>query len=156
MAVYAIMKTYTQRIAPLLSNLEMVQSDISERRLQDIGRLYDSKVWNINWQAGDLLVSTALGGACSIGSAFAKSNGMDELFRLLKTGGQVIPKGGEIANTFLRANDVALDSQITTLSQHRMPEVDRIKKNASDQEQQINKTVGQLIQEENALYHLKS
>lgn len=142
-------------ILPLMAQMGLIHQIATERSDDRLERLFGERSWNIDWQAWNTLGFLGAGGATMLGTAFIDALGFEGAAKAVKVFGDLLPKGSEIANTFLRSDDVLLEAHINKVN-HRMSDEDRREKQTGDTETQVTRTHSQMLQEEDAQFRLKS
>lgn len=153
MSIHAIMKGFFGRAIPLMSKIETLGGEISQKRLKDMQEVYQRKAWNIDTQALLAGSFTLAGAGCSIASGQFKAIGSD-YYRIFKTFAQFMPEARGVAQKFQESQATSYDSLLASLNS-RQTEMQQIQKNNSSSKEQLLNTAAQLLQQDNAAYHLK-
>lgn len=148
MAIRQVKATYIKEIAPLVAKMQTTNDRFSSMQVKKLDDLFKERVSNIQWQGIASVGFSLAGGAASITGAALN-------MRVLKVVARIVSKGGDVAGTFLRADDVKTESSLTKVREHVQPSHQKLQNQTSEFDTQLVRTLNQLQQEEDSQYRLK-
>ena len=148
MAIRQVKATYVKEIAPLIARMQATHDRFSSMQVKKLDDLFKTRVSNIQWQGIASIGFSLAGGTASIaGSALN--------MRVLKVVARIVSKGGDVASTFLRADDVNTEASLTKVREHVQPSHQKLQSQTTDFDNQLVRTLNQLQQEEDSQFRLK-
>ncbi len=123
----------------------MTHDKVAMTRREDYDRLFDDKAWTVFWQGTNALGFSLAGGVVQIAGGFA-----DEAAKaFLKSIGETLSKGGDVANIFTRSYyEVPVDAAISKIREDQQPAADREEKQTMETRDQVLRTLQGLGQQE--------
>ncbi len=144
--INAIRATY-YKIAALASQINLNNDLLSEARMDELDRLFQEKAGNINAQAWNSL----LFGLTGFSQALAPALG-DTLGAVAKVAGKVLPRMGEVANTFKKSEETHIDAGMSKIRDHQKPAAEKADRQVTDAAAQFARALENLAQEDNRQY----